>query len=132
MIFAVDFDGTVVRDDFPNIGKEAAYAKDVLRFLIDKGHQIVLYTMRGYDTKFNGIRKDTLTPAIKWFEDRDLELSAINENVKSDNSTTSSKIYADYYIDDRSLGIKVLEYSDGTKSVDWFMIKDILIAKNIL
>ena len=44
MIIAVDFDGTCVTHDFPNVGKNIG-AEIVLRKLSDKGHKIILYTM---------------------------------------------------------------------------------------
>lgn len=45
MIIAVDFDGTCVTHEFPYVGKEIG-AAEVLKELTDKGHKIILFTMR--------------------------------------------------------------------------------------
>lgn len=42
MVIAVDFDGTCVTHEFPKIGKDIG-AIPVLRKLVEKGHQIILY-----------------------------------------------------------------------------------------
>lgn len=47
MVIAVDFDGTCVTHEFPKIGKDIG-AIPVLRKLVEKGHQIILYTMRSH------------------------------------------------------------------------------------
>ena len=46
MIIAVDFDGTVVTHDYPNVGRDVKGAKEVLGKLLHYGHKIILYTMR--------------------------------------------------------------------------------------
>lgn len=43
MIIAVDFDGTCVTHEFPRVG-----AAEVLKELTDKGHKIILFTMRSH------------------------------------------------------------------------------------
>ena len=47
MIIAVDFDGTCVTHEFPRVGKEIG-AAEVLKELTDKGHKIILFTMRSH------------------------------------------------------------------------------------
>lgn len=47
MIIAVDFDGTCVTHEFPRVGVEIG-AAEVLKELTDKGHQIILFTMRSH------------------------------------------------------------------------------------
>lgn len=62
MVIAVDFDGTCVTHEFPEIGKEIG-AVPVLQFLVNQGHQIVLNTMR---SPRDGHR-DVLGEAVHWF-----------------------------------------------------------------
>ena len=56
MYIAVDFDGTLVEDSFPEIGKEIPYAVETVKFIIDCGHKVILHTSRthyiydGHDT----------------------------------------------------------------------------------
>ena len=45
MIICVDFDGTCVTHDFPEIGKDIGAIPILLR-LVDAGHKLILYTMR--------------------------------------------------------------------------------------
>ena len=47
MIIAVDFDGTVVEHDFPEIGKAVPGALEGLKKLQSAGHRLVLWTCRG-------------------------------------------------------------------------------------
>lgn len=71
MVIAVDFDGTCVTHEFPKIGKDIG-AIPVLRKLVEKEHQIILYTMRSHCNNKcvtnEGVRlMDTLQEAIDWF-----------------------------------------------------------------
>ena len=50
MIIAVDFDGTCVTHDFPKVGKNIG-AEIVLKKFTDKGHKIILYTMRSHPSE---------------------------------------------------------------------------------
>lgn len=52
MVIAVDFDGTCVTHEFPKIGKDIG-AIPVLRKLVEKEHQIILYTMRSHCVAIN-------------------------------------------------------------------------------
>ena len=46
MVIGIDFDGTCVRHEYPEIGKDIG-AIPVLKRIIEYGHDIILYTMRG-------------------------------------------------------------------------------------
>ncbi len=43
---AVDFDGTIVDDNYPNIGKPKTFAFDTLKRLQNDGHRLILWTYR--------------------------------------------------------------------------------------
>ena len=45
MFIAIDFDGTCVTHDYPEVGKDIG-AVPVLKRLIDAGHKLILHTMR--------------------------------------------------------------------------------------
>ena len=45
MIIGIDFDGTCVKHAFPAIGDDIG-AVPVLKELVDKGHKLILFTMR--------------------------------------------------------------------------------------
>ena len=75
MAIAVDFDGTCVTHEFPKVGKDIG-AVPVLKKLVEKGHQIILYTMRSHPDEENQgktlsgeiVSNDTLQDAIDWFK----------------------------------------------------------------
>lgn len=123
MVIAIDFDGTCVTHAFPNVGKEIG-AADVIKALVNKGHKIILFTMR--DLEY-------LTPAIAWFEKNDIPLYGINDNPGAKWST-SRKVYADMYIDDMALGIPLkMDYNKSNRPfVDWAGVESLLKKKGIL
>lgn len=113
---AVDFDGTLnaCGDNYPDIGTENPYAFDVLKRLKRDGHKIILNTCR---------RGKPLQEAVEWCTQKGISFDSINDNPWSralyNDPTPGTKVFADYYIDDRSLGIK----KTITGSVDWKYIK---------
>ena len=46
LIIAVDFDGTVVEDRYPSIGKPMPFAIETLKMLQADGHRVILWTYR--------------------------------------------------------------------------------------
>lgn len=101
MIIAVDFDGVLCENRFPDIGRPNYEAISLIRQLIDIGNEVVLWTTR------NG---DELADAVTWCEDRGLHFCAVNAPAPSNEAEyrdkypiQSRKIYADVYIDDHNL-----------------------------
>ena len=45
-IIAIDFDGTIVEDAYPNIGNERMFAFETLKRLQSDGHRLILWTYR--------------------------------------------------------------------------------------
>lgn len=123
MVIAIDFDGTCVTHAFPNVGKEIG-AVDVIKALVNKGHKIILFTMR--DLEY-------LTPAVAWFEKNDIPLYGINDNPGAKWSI-SRKVYADMYIDDMALGMPLkMDYNKSNRPfVDWTGVESLLKKKGIL
>ncbi len=135
MIYTIvlDFDGTCVTHDFPNIGKEIG-AAPVLKKLTDNGHKIILFTMR---CDFNGDEnlsgsptgsnepKKYLTDAINWFKKHKIPLYGIQINPQQKTWTTSPKVWGDIIIDDTALGVPLcfnLKKSNHP-FVDWVAVK---------
>ena len=124
LIIAVDFDGTCVEHDYPEVGMDVEGAADVLRALISKGHRLVLFTMR------SGAKLDA---AVRWFKERKIELWAVNENPEQREWTESVKVYADYYIDDAALGCPIM-FIDGVRRpvVNWAKVRTLLENNRVL
>ncbi|MCK9156053.1 MAG: hypothetical protein M0P12_08060 [Paludibacteraceae bacterium] len=98
MKIAVDFDGTIVTNEYPKIGKEMPFAIDVLKRLQAEEHyQIILWTVRV---------DQSLDEAIEFCRERGLEFYAVNKNYPEEVLSLDSprKLNVDLFIDDRNLG----------------------------
>jgi hypothetical protein len=140
MIIAIDFDGTVVTHEFPEIGKDVR-AVDVLKQLVENGHRLVLFTMRsdvvnptGEDNELHLESGNYLTDAVTWFKDNGISLYGIQTNPTQHTWTTSPKAYAQLYIDDAALGcpLKYDESYSDRPFVDWIVVKDVLMRDGLL
>jgi len=139
MIIAVDFDGTCVTHEFPNVGENIG-AERVLKMLIDKGHHIILYTMRSNreqtgdtgDTQIHDVAGTFLDDAIEWFQKHEIPLYAIQQNPTQHKWTQSPKCYAEMYIDDAALGCPLVHGEHRKPYANWDDIYMLLVAKGIL
>lgn len=97
MKIAVDFDGTIVENKFPDIGREKIFAFRTLRELQRQGHQLILWTFR---------TGKQLEEAVEFCRKHGIEFYAINKSFPEEvfDDTVSRKIDADIFIDDRNLG----------------------------
>jgi len=98
MTIAVDFDGTIVEDRYPAIGKPVPYAFETLLSLQKKGHRIILWTVR---------EGERLQEAVDFCRSNGLEFYAVNSETPEawavDNVPSPRKLRADVYIDDRGV-----------------------------
>jgi hydroxymethylpyrimidine pyrophosphatase-like HAD family hydrolase len=97
LIIAVDFDGTIVEDEYPDIGKPRIFAFETLKKLQENGHRLILWTYR------SGIR---LNEAVAFCKKNGIEFYAVNKSFEEEqfDYSKSRKIYADLFIDDRNIG----------------------------
>lgn len=114
MIIGIDFDGTCVTHDYPEVGKDIG-AVEVLKQISDKGHLLILNTMRS---------GKELQDAVDWFNSNGIPLYGVNENPTQKQWTSSPKVYAHLYIDDAALGcpLKVDTNISNRPFVDWELI----------
>lgn len=94
---AVDFDGTIVEDSFPSIGKPMPFAFDTLKKLQSDGHRLVLWTYRS---------GKMLDEAIEFCLKNGIQFYAVNKNHPDEEfkEERPRKIKADIFIDDRNIG----------------------------
>ena len=94
---AVDFDGTIVDHEYPEIGKEKLFAFLTLKELNKKGARLILWTLR---------TGKELDDAVEYCRKNGVEFYAVNKNYPEEvlNDTVSRKIDADIYIDDKNIG----------------------------
>ena len=140
MIIAIDFDGTCVTHEFPQVGHDIG-AVPVLKALVEQGHHLVLFTMRsdvvnpsGGDPELHLESGNYLTDALYWFKQKGIPLYGVQTNPTQHTWTTSPKAYAQLYIDDAALGCPLLhvpEYS-SRPFVDWSTVSLLLNERGIL
>lgn len=97
LIIAVDFDGTIVEDAYPKIGKPNLFAFETLKKLQDEGHRLILWTYRC---------DNRLDEAVKFCESNGIFFYAVNSSFPEEkySDDVSRKIHADLFIDDRNIG----------------------------
>jgi len=97
MNIAVDFDGTIVEHEYPNIGEEKIFAIETLKQIQKQGHQLILWTYR---------TGPELEVAIDFCRNNGLEFYAINKNYPEEiyDEFVPRKLNVDMYIDDRNFG----------------------------
>lgn len=115
MIFAIDFDGTLSKFKYPDIGEPVPNAIETCLTLQAEGHKLILYTMR--DGK-------ELQEAVDWCAERSLKFWGVNKNPAQHNWTTSPKIDADLYIDDKAYGVPLFLLDGEKPIVDWSRVLD--------
>ena len=107
---AVDFDGTLCEDCFPEIGEPKPLVIEYIKRQAAAGAQIILYTCRE-----NGTKRNLLDEALQFCTEQGIELYAVNENPDNTfpeeygTSSGKRKVFADIYIDDRAVNESDLE-----------------------
>lgn len=120
MIYAIDFDGTIIEHVFPKIGNPVPLAFETMKKMIDRGDQLILYTMRS--GKY-------LDEAVEFCRERGVEFWGVNENPEQKEWTNSPKVYAHFYIDDASLGAPLIYPSIGRPYYNWKVARRWIFAK---
>ena len=93
-IIAVDFDGTLCENKWPEIGRPN---EELIHYLLDQkkqGAKLILWTCRA---------GKLLEAAVRWSSEQGLLFDAVNENLPETfewHGGDSRKIFAHEYIDD--------------------------------
>lgn len=140
LIFGIDFDGTCVTHEFPNIGKDIG-AVPVLHDLVKAGHKLILFTMRS-NMKNGSVNEPGLSSsfgshldaAVNWFKENNIPLFGINENPTQKEWTSSPKPYCHIYIDDAALGAPLKwDFSISPRPfIDWDSVRNKLLEYDII
>lgn len=140
MNICIDFDGTCVTHEYPNIGQDIG-AVSILKKIIESGNNLILFTMRcNIDKSIKGNNKDIfdvhkgnyLDEAVNWFKENDIPLYGINTNPEQKEWTTSPKAYGHLYIDDAALGIPLIYDKHKRPFVDWVKVELLLKEREII
>ena len=98
LLIAVDFDGTIVEDAYPRVGKPMPFALETIKMLQADGHRIILWTYR---------HGKALKDAEEFMIKNGIPPYAVNRSYPEEEShpnDVSRKINADLFIDDRNFG----------------------------
>lgn len=97
LVIAIDFDGTIVEDAYPKIGKPRIFAFETMKRLQKDGHRLILWTYRS---------GSKLEEAVTFCKTNGINFYAVNQSFPEEqfDNNVSRKIYADIYIDDRNIG----------------------------
>ena len=98
-IIAVDFDGTLCENKWPEIGMPNEELIEYLKRRQANGEKLILWTNRV---------GDRLTEAVAWCKDRGLIFDAVNDNlpeIVEEFGSNCRKVFANEYIDDRNRSI---------------------------
>lgn len=117
-IICIDFDGTCVTHEYPNIGRDIG-AIPVLRQLVNLGNKLILHTMRD---------NEALQEAVNWFAINRIELYGINSNPSQPDYLSDKKVYAHLYIDDAALGCPLVKNQRDRPYVDWDAVRKMLLS----
>ncbi len=122
MEYCVDFDGTIVTHEYPEVGDPVPRALETLRQLRLNGDRIILFTMRG---------GKELEDAVLYLKANGVQLYGINTNPTQKSWTESPKAYGQCYIDDASIGMKLVNNPNGSKRpyVDWNFVRVMIHEK---
>ena len=96
MVYAVDFDGTLCVNAYPDIGAPRSEIINFIKRRQADGDKIILWTCRS---------GSTLEDAVAWCSGHGLVFDAVNDNLEENiacHNNNSRKVCADYYIDDRN------------------------------
>ena len=116
MIIAVDFDGTLCKHRFPEIGPPNQELIDLLIETRNNGHLLILWTCRE-----NIAAGKYLDQAVEWAAEQGLYFDGVNANIENMGGFAGRKILADIYIDDRSLAFdrdKLIEQLKEKLNID--------------
>jgi hypothetical protein len=130
-LVAVDFDGTVVDHQFPDVGQPAPGAFEWMKRWQQAGARLMLWTMRS-DGRTGAGRENgpVLTEAVAFCANNGVHFWAVNENTEQQCWTKSPKLYAHCYVDDAAFGCPTLPgpRPDSRPWVDWSAVGPAVLA----
>lgn len=118
-IIAVDFDGTLCENKYPEIGEPNKELIDYLKKRQENGERLILWTARN---------EEQTQQAVKWCKEQGLIFDAVNENLPEIIEAfggDSRKIFANEYIDDRN---RLLESCREKSNMELWAEDEVMLA----
>jgi hypothetical protein len=131
LVIALDFDGVVVTDRFPSIGRPTDAHLWLRQLDLEFQPKVILWTSRSDEQPYlklapEGIERiegPFLSEALAECKRQGIRLWAVNGNPQQAAWTTSNKIHADIYIDDRAVGVPLITFAGEPKPcVNWNLV----------
>ena len=119
MNILIDFSGTCVLYNYPNRGADIKGAQSVLEELVQNGHNLILFNLRG-DTE------EELQDAVNWFRERGIKLFGV--------LISSPSLYGDYIISSITPGAPTLynPHIAVDRFIDWKRMREILVEQDFI
>lgn len=121
-IIAVDFDGTLCENQWPEIGLPNTKLIKELIYRRKQGDKLILWTNRV---------DDKLENAVNWCREQGLEFDAVNDNLPEIVESFGSncrKVFANIYIDDRAINRYDLPFSAEREGMMGWAEREVDIA----
>lgn len=125
MIIAVDFDGTLVQcpdnfnlDEFVAVPNAVEVVGKLLRF-----HYVYIWTVRCKELGLDSLEK--------FLADNDLKVDGINYKKDQYTYSSSPKLDANIYIDDKALGCPIMLFNKRPV-VNWWEVEKMLTKEGYL
>jgi len=115
-VISIDFDGTIVEDEYPNIGDSIDGARYVINHWYNIGCWIIINSCR------YGIYECDM---ISWLNKNNINYHTLNENLQwriEMHNGNPRKIGADFYIDNKNI-----EQKDKVTKEKWVEYNDIIM-----
>lgn len=106
LVIAVDFDGTIVTNKYPDIGYLKRNAKKVINELFDAGHEIIINSCR------QGREECEM---VEFLLDNEIKFDEVNQNLCyriEEYGNDCRKIGADVYIDDKAYPCNIMNWNE--------------------
>lgn len=110
-IYAVDFDKTLSMAKYPDVGEPNIKLIEILKEKQAAGDKIILWTCR---------EGELLEQAVEYCREYGLEFDAVNDNIQENIEKFGNncrKIFANYYVDDKSIEPDCLIMMEGIKGM---------------
>lgn len=119
-VITIDFDGTIVKHKYPNIGDPVPGALETLRELQEQNVRCILLTMR---------EGEDLKQAVEFCASHDIIFWSVNSNPGQLSwAPEARKIYSNVHIDDTNCGSPLIYPANGNRPyVDWDGIRKHLV-----
>ena len=119
---AIDFDGTIVKHAYPDVGAPVPGAIHWMKHWQALDAKLILWTMRADGKQRNGEQRKVLTEALEYCAKEGIIFAAVNKGIGDRGWTESPKAHAHIYVDDAAFGCPLITPETGRPYVNWAVV----------